>query len=277
MRFLIVTLCLLASLPLYAVEHSGSVRAADQFIPGATVTARQGGAKLVTYTDENGRYSLDLTPGEWEIEISMFGFKTLTTPVTIKDTVTSRDWVLEVPRPGEVMAPAKPAAAEAKKPDAAPTPAPASAAKPAASSTPTAAATPTAAPATAAGGGGQGRRAGQNGQAQTAAGQAGRGARGARGNQQQTPAPAFQNADVTATDAGAQALAMAENEPAPDIASGDTSDSYMVNGSTSGGLGAASDEQAARMQMMGRSGRGGPGGAGMGGPGGATFDVRIRP
>ena len=120
MRFLTLAISLLAPGLLFAVEHSGTVRAADQFIPGATVTARQGGAKLVTYTDQIGRYYLDLTPGDWEIEISMFGFKTLTTPVTIGDTVTYRDWVLEMPRPGEAVAPAKPAAAEVKKPDAAP-------------------------------------------------------------------------------------------------------------------------------------------------------------
>src|ERR1017187_2008143 len=136
MRFLIVPIILLAPGLLSAVEHSGTVRAADQFIPGATITARQGGAKLITYTDENGRYTLDLTPGVWDIEISMFGFKTLTTPVTIKDEYTSRDWTLEMPRPGEVVAPPKPAAAETKKPDAAP-----------AAATPAALATPAAAPA----------------------------------------------------------------------------------------------------------------------------------
>src|ERR1035441_2543104 len=103
MRFLILAIFLPAPGLLFAVEHSGTVRAADQFIPGATITARQGGARVVTYTDENGRYSMDLTPGIWEIEVSMFGFKTLTTPFTIKDQFTSRDWTLEMPRPGETV------------------------------------------------------------------------------------------------------------------------------------------------------------------------------
>src|SRR5271168_3678981 len=120
MRFLILALFLSGPGLLLAIDHSGTVRAADQFIPGATVTARQGGAKLVTYTDQNGRYYLDLTPGEWEIEISMFGFKTLTSPVTIKDQASNRDWTLEMPRPGEPVDTPKPAAAAAaKKPDAA--------------------------------------------------------------------------------------------------------------------------------------------------------------
>ena len=60
---------------LSAIQQSGGVRAADQFIPGATVTARQGGAKVAAYTDEGGRYNLDLTPGVWEIEVEMFGFR----------------------------------------------------------------------------------------------------------------------------------------------------------------------------------------------------------
>ena len=143
MRFLRVALFLLAPGLLSAVEHSGTVRAADQFIPGATITARQGGAKLVTYTDEEGRYSLDLTPGVWEIEVSMFGFKTLTTPITIKDQYTNRDWTLEMPRPGEVVVPPKPPDTAAKKPDAAPTPAAVAPAVTAASTTPSA---PAAAP-----------------------------------------------------------------------------------------------------------------------------------
>lgn len=255
MRFLIVAIILLVPGLLFAVEHSGTVRAADQFIPGATITARQGGAKLVTYTDENGRYSLDLTPGVWTIEVSMFGFKTLTTDITIKDQYTNRDWTLEMPRPGEVVEPAKPASGEGPKPTAAVS------ATPATASAPTAPAKPASTtPASAANSG----RSGRNGQAQAAT--QGRGARGGRGQQQQPTQPGFQNADVTATDAGAQALANGGNEAIPDIATGDTSDAFMVNGSTSGGLGVASDEQQARMAMGGRGGRGGPGG--FGGPGG---------
>src|ERR1051325_11615822 len=117
MRFLTLAMCLLAPGLLLAVEHAGTVRAADQLIPGATVTARQGGAKLVAYTDESGRYSFDLTPGVWDIEISMFGFKTLTTPITVRDEVVSRNWTLEMPRIGEVEGSSKPESADAKKPE----------------------------------------------------------------------------------------------------------------------------------------------------------------
>jgi len=75
---------------------------------------------------------------------------------------------------------------------------------------------------------------------------------------------------VTATDAGAQALAMAGTDTPPEAAGADTADAFMVNGTTSGGLGAASDEQQIRMQMAGRGG--GFGGAG-GGPGGGLMTL----
>ena len=114
---------------LTAIQHSGGVRAADQVIPGATVTARQGGAKVVAYTDETGRYSLDLTPGVWELEVEMFGFRPKSERLEIGAEPTSIEWTLEMPRRGEavpppvpkvtsppVSAPASPAPALAPKP-----------------------------------------------------------------------------------------------------------------------------------------------------------------
>src|SRR5437016_8473161 len=101
MRLLLPLLipCLLS-----AIEQSGSVRAADQFIPGATVTARQGGAKVVAYTDESGRYTLDLTPGVWEIQVEMFGFKPKSQKLDVGATSDPIDWTLELPRAGETTA-----------------------------------------------------------------------------------------------------------------------------------------------------------------------------
>src|ERR687888_530940 len=86
---------------LCAIQQSGGVRAADQVIPGATVTARQGGAKVVAYTDEAGRYSLDLTPGVWEIQVEMFGFRAQTRRVEIGLEPSAIEWTLEMPRRGE--------------------------------------------------------------------------------------------------------------------------------------------------------------------------------
>src|SRR5215216_5293071 len=90
---------------LSAIQHSGGVRAADQFIPGATVTARQGGAKVVAYTGESGRYTLDLTPGIWEIQVEMFGFRSKTQRVEIGMRPSAVEWTLEMPRRGETSGP----------------------------------------------------------------------------------------------------------------------------------------------------------------------------
>ena len=108
--------------------HSGSVRAADHFIPGATVTARQGTVKLVAYTDEAGQYSLVMTPGTWEISVEMLGFTTQAVRVS-GDADSKRDWALEMPRIGD------------------PTSTPVTSAPPPAPSTVTATATPSTNPA----------------------------------------------------------------------------------------------------------------------------------
>ncbi len=95
--FLIAGLLLCPGL-LSATQQSGSVRAADLFIPGATVTATQGSAKVIAYTDEEGRYSLDLTPGVWDIAIEMFGFTPLHEQVTVGAEPIYKNWTLVVPR-----------------------------------------------------------------------------------------------------------------------------------------------------------------------------------
>ena len=140
LRPLLVTAILLCPGFITAAQHNGSVRAADQFIPGATVTARQGGAKVVVYTDASGRYTLDLTPGVWEIQVDMFGFQTQRADVTVGADASSRDWTLEMPRPGSaatppVVAAAKPTPTAPAEPK--PTPEPKKAAAQAAPSSPT--------------------------------------------------------------------------------------------------------------------------------------------
>ncbi len=222
----------LAAASLMAAEHRGSVRAADQFIPGVAVTARQGGAKIVAYTDENGRYTLDLTPGVWQIDLEMFGFAPFHGEVTISDVPETRDWTIEMPRPGQPAVPA--AKVEPPKPAEAPKPQQAS----------------TAPRPTPGGRGGFGR--GPN----AAPGAPAAGGRGRGPNGQ--AAPAFQNVTVTATAEGEQALAAAAHEePAPPD---NTEDSFVVNGSMSGGLAAAADEQSRRDRQPGGRGPGGPGG-----------------
>src|SRR5580700_4500590 len=93
---------------LSATQITGSVRAADQWIPGATVTAIQGGtggSKIVAYTDDAGLYTLDLAPGVWNIQVEMFGFTTVQDRVTIGSQAVTRHWALEMPRIAQPAAP----------------------------------------------------------------------------------------------------------------------------------------------------------------------------
>jgi hypothetical protein len=144
-------------------------------------------------------------------------------------------------KPASTPAPPSPVA---KKPDAP------AAATPAKSTAPATTAAATSRPSTQAAQTGRGGRSGQ-----------GRGTN-AQGRGQQ--GPSFQSADVTATDAGQQALANA-GDTIPEMATGDAADAFLVTGTTSGGLGVAADDQARFNQMMGgRGGRGGPGGMGGG-------------
>jgi hypothetical protein len=220
---------------LAATRYSGSVRAADQFIPGATVTATQGSTKVVTYTDDAGRYSLDLKPGVWDIQVEMLGFNAVHEQVSIGDVPAIKDWTLEMPRLGESAASRQAAASD----------------KTAASSVPPVA---------------HRARTGfqRNGPARNPA--------DGSGAQQ---APGFQNAQVKATDAGQQSLAeAASNAASAGMAAadsgGEADDALLVNGSTSGGLAQASDDQARRQRM--ENGAGGNGGGFMGnGPDGAAL------
>ena len=248
-RNLLIAAILLGSGLLSASQFTGSVRAADQFIPGATVTARQGGAKVVAFTDEEGRYSLDLTPGVWDIEVSSFGFLPRRSQVTITLEPGAREWTLEMPRAGEPGSASNPLKPGEEPPKPAPAVVPAK--------TATAAAAPAAAPAGASrtprSQGGYGRRAA--GQPTAQAGRAGRG--------QAAPSPGFQNVSVSATELGAQDLAAAGDLGAAPADSGAFND-LAIAGSVSGGLGAASDDMARMIRQGGRGGAGGPAGQGGG-------------
>src|SRR5438094_10585849 len=57
------------------LKQTGVVRALGRPIPGANITAMQGDRKVVTTTDESGRYELDgLTQGEWTLQVEMVAF-----------------------------------------------------------------------------------------------------------------------------------------------------------------------------------------------------------
>ena len=82
-----VRLALIACLALRslaAAEYRGQVSFGGLPVPGATVTATQGGKKFVAITDLQGLYSFpDLPPGSVTIEIEMLGF------APVKDTAPS--------------------------------------------------------------------------------------------------------------------------------------------------------------------------------------------
>ncbi len=224
---------------LSAARYSGSVRAADQFIPGATVTASQGTTKTVAYTDDAGRYSLDLAPGLWDIQVEMLGFTTVHEQVRVGNEASSKDWTLEMPRLGESAAPKKGADSRTTASTAPPATRRAHAGSP------------------------------RNGSGRTPAGGAG---------PQQGPGfqNAQVRATDQGQQALAEAAASAATtDMAVANLGGDADDALLVNGSTSGGLAQSSDDQA-RSQRMGNGGNGGPfmgnglGGAALGTPPGMS-------
>ncbi len=206
---------------LAATRQSGSVRAADQFIPGASITAVQGETKITTFTDDSGRYTLDLTPGIWDIEVQVFGFTPVHQQITIGSEPSFKEWTVEMPRIAGVPAAAAPVA--------------------------------------------QTRNRGQ-----------GRGGYG-RGGPPQTQRQGFQNATVTATQDGQQALSDAATAgAASDLNASDADEAFLVNGSTSGGLAQASDDEARRQRMLGRGG-GPPGGGLQNEPTGFSTTLGLPP
>jgi hypothetical protein len=235
---------ILGATVLTAATQRGSVRAADQFLPGATITAIRGDTKITTFTDETGQYSLDLAPGVWDIQVQVFGFTPVHEPVTVGTEPGFKAWTVEMPRIAGAPAPNPSAPARNRQ-----------------------------------FGAGRGGR----GNPQQASRAAPNGPPGNRPVQPGQAAPAqrqgFQNAAVTATQDGQQALADAAGAGA--MSSGDpgeADEAFLVNGSTSGGLAQSSDDEARRQRLAGRSGPP-PGGAFGGGPGGlsATNSLGLPP
>ena len=106
----------------FAAEHYGQVTFGGLPVPGATVTATQGGKWFATITDPRGLFRIeDLAEGECTIRIEMLGFSTITRPLTIADGMPSQ-WELELAPFEEIAAIAGPAigagpAVQAKPPE----------------------------------------------------------------------------------------------------------------------------------------------------------------
>src|SRR5437588_12352636 len=93
-RFFLPTV-LLASL---CFAQTGLVKSEGQPIPGAAVKATQGDRILLTLTDDNGAFQLDgITPGAWNVEVSMFGFEIARREVQIGPAPTKIDFRLQLP------------------------------------------------------------------------------------------------------------------------------------------------------------------------------------
>ncbi len=57
--------------------QSGYIRSNNQPVPGATVTATQGTQKASTVTDADGHFFLSVETGNWNLQVTMFGFEPL--------------------------------------------------------------------------------------------------------------------------------------------------------------------------------------------------------
>jgi hypothetical protein len=66
-------------------------------VPGATVKATQGDRILLTVTDENGAFRVDgITAGQWNVEVSMFGFEAARKEVNVAAAGTKTDFTLNL-------------------------------------------------------------------------------------------------------------------------------------------------------------------------------------
>ena len=88
-----MAICVLAR----SSEHHGQVTFGGLPLPGATVTATQGGHKFVAITDQQGIYSFpELTDGSWTIEVEMQCFSTIKQDVVVGPTAQGTTWELKL-------------------------------------------------------------------------------------------------------------------------------------------------------------------------------------
>jgi hypothetical protein len=84
--------------------QTGVVKFSGQPVPGATVIASAGGRRVLTTTDESGRYEFpDLAPGTYAIEVQMFGFEMARKQIQAGPASQPVEWTLELrARPREL-------------------------------------------------------------------------------------------------------------------------------------------------------------------------------
>lgn len=80
-----------------AAEYHGTVTFGGLPVPGATITATQGGMKFSVVSDLGGVYHFDGLPnGQWTIEVEMQGFATIHTQVNISAGTPPGKWELNL-------------------------------------------------------------------------------------------------------------------------------------------------------------------------------------
>jgi trimeric autotransporter adhesin len=98
-----------------ASEHHGQVTFGDLPVPGATITATQGGLKFVAISDQQGSYSFaDLADGAWKIEVEMQCFSSIEQTITVAPNAPGAKWELKLLSLDQIMAEAKAIKAETK-------------------------------------------------------------------------------------------------------------------------------------------------------------------
>lgn len=77
--------------------QTGIVKFGGQPIPGATVIASRGDTRVLTTTDEFGKYDFpNLAPGAYTVEVQMFGFQPATRQIQIAAGSAPVEWTLEL-------------------------------------------------------------------------------------------------------------------------------------------------------------------------------------
>ncbi len=108
LRHLVMLACLGACSVAVAAEHHGQVSFNGLPVPGAVVTATQGGKTITAISDRDGNYVFaDLPDGVWKLEVAMTGFATLQRQVTIAPSAPAAKWELKMLSLDEIVAQTK--------------------------------------------------------------------------------------------------------------------------------------------------------------------------
>ena len=94
---ILIALFLAARVSVTAADHYGRVTFGTVPVPGATVTAVQGGQQRVTVTDPQGIYRFtDIAEGVLTLRVEMVGFATISRDITIAPDSPSPTWELKL-------------------------------------------------------------------------------------------------------------------------------------------------------------------------------------